>query len=137
MYISNCQASIESSASSTVTELQVAGHTNDHEGSEGKNKDDDDNVSEDEMDKLLHCSGINGWETDLDDESEEGEMEVDVPIDPPPKKPNNPDEYETLDYIAHLEMTEESQWKVYGSEGERWSVALQKPGSPKGDEKDS
>lgn len=131
----NCQESISSSTSSTVTELEVLGHTSDQEGAEGETK--HENESEDEMDSLLHCSGQNGWETDLDDEDE---LEIQSGVQKEGANiPQNPDERETLEYQAFLEQTENSQWTVYGEQGEKGGAALQKLGSEENeeDEKDS
>lgn len=113
----NCQGtsrlSSSSSASTAPTELEVYGHNNSegseilsqkHEGEKraeeevelGQGSMEDEGF--DEMDELLHCSGLGGWETS--EEEEEPSL---------PQKPIDPTTAETLP----LDMTEDSQWKVY------------------------
>ena len=130
----SCQGSSRlSSASSTSTaptELEVYGHDNSEEALEIQNQvveekhggeeevaeevefeegsmivDEDEGF--DEMDELLHCSGIGaGWETDMEPDTSEEEKEPEPPTQQPTGDP-------TLAETLPLELTEESQWKVY------------------------
>lgn len=118
--------SSSSSTSTAPTELEVYGHDNSdealeiqnqvrekHEGEEGVAEEVEllepcsmvevDDEGFDEMDQLLHCSGIGlGWDTDMEEEEEE---------EPPLPKNSiiDPTQAETLP----LDLTENSQWKLY------------------------
>ena len=125
----SCQGSSRLSSSSSTstapTELEVYGHDNSdealeiqnqvrekHEGEEGVAEEVEllepcsmvevDDEGFDEMDQLLHCSGIgSGWDTDMEEEEEEPPLPKNSIIDPT--------QAETLP----LDLTENSQWKLY------------------------
>lgn len=121
------QASIGgSSTSSSTTHLEVMGHqthTSGDDGNTGEEQKDDDGEHDDEefedgMDRLLHCSGLDGWETDLDEDAEMEEKEEKEP--PNAVETVHPDNMETLELdtesMDHT-MAIESQWRLCGDQG--------------------
>ena len=121
------QASIGgSSTSSSTTHLEVMGHqthTSGDDGNTGEEQKDDDGEHDDEefedgMDRLLHCSGLDGWETDLDEDAEMEEKEEKEP--PNAVETVHPDNMETLEFdtesMDHT-MAIESQWRLCGDQG--------------------
>ena len=124
------QASIGgSSTSSSTTHLEVMGHqthTSGDDGNTGEEQKDDDGEHDDEefedgMDRLLHCSGLDGWETDLDEDAEMEEKEEKEEKEPPNAVETvHPDNMETLELdtesMDHT-MAIESQWRLCGDQG--------------------
>lgn len=114
-----CQASVGgSSTSSSATALEVYDHQNEKPGDDGNTgqEQNSDDEFEDGMDRLLHCSGLEGWDTDMDEEEDEGNEEEN-PQTAAETKTANPDNLETLEIEAMDVMAIESQWRLCGEQG--------------------